>query len=104
MIVLVETNFVLELVFSRDKSVYCRDFMHMAETKQIDLLLPAYCMASVLSSLSQRSEPACFITANSKDFSTPGVAEALEPFDCKLMFDFENGLNFVRNMLENKTP
>lgn len=40
--VLVETNFVLELVFSRDKFASCRALLAMAEKKEIELLLPAY--------------------------------------------------------------
>jgi len=203
MIVFAETNFVLELVFSRNKFACCRDFMEMAERKQINLLLPAYSIvepyeaiirrrksriqvhdaitreikeitrsvqfedeanqlaqltglliqvgeteqnelrkvisqllkaasivdlsaailqlaltfqddlglspqdsvvfATVLSALNQQGGPACFMTTNSKDFSAPGVAETLEPYDCKLLFDFEKGLNYVRNNLENST-
>jgi predicted nucleic acid-binding protein len=41
-IVLVETNFVLELAFSRDKFVSCRDLIGLAERNEIRLLLPAY--------------------------------------------------------------
>lgn len=203
MIVLVETNFVLELVFSRDKFASCRALIDMAEKKVIDLLLPAYSMvepneaiirrrkarlkaydtitseireinrstpfeeaanqlaqltglliqvgeseqdelrkvicqllnvaslidlntgilqqalafqadlsmspqdavvfASVLSVLGQRGGPACFITKNTKDFSDPRIEDSLDPYDCKLLFDFENGLNFVQSKLARPT-
>ncbi len=202
--VLVETNFVLELVFSRDKFVSCRSLMEMAQRKELELLLPAYCLvepyeaiirrrktrlqahesltreireitrstqfaepanqlaeltglliqvgedeqrelrhvleqllqiasiielgdailresldlqdqqtmspqdavvfASVLAALRQSGGPACFLTRNSKDFSLPGIEEALAPFDCTVLFDFEKGLNFVRNLLAGANP
>lgn len=202
--VLVETNFVLELVFSRDKFVSCRALLEMAERKEIELLLPAYSFvepyeaiirrrkarvqahdtltreireitrstqfeepahqlaeltgllidvgeaeqrelrnvvsqllgiasvielnsailqeamvlqdqlsmspqdsvvfASVLSALRLHGGPACFITKNSKDFSVPGVDESLAPHDCALLFDFENGVNFVRSKLVSGNP
>jgi hypothetical protein len=60
--------------------------------------------AAVMTELEQRGGPACFITTNSKVFSAPGIAEALEPYDCKLLFDFENGLNYVRNQLAKSQP
>lgn len=200
MIVFAETNFVLELVFRRDKSLCCRALIDLAANQQISLKLPAYSMvepyeaivrrrksraqvhdsitrelkeitrslqfeeeahelaqltslliqvgeteqnemrqvvsqllqvaeivdlnaailqqalafqdqlglspqdsvvfATVSSALSQCGGPACFVTTNSKDFAAPGIAEALEPFDCKLLFDFENGLNYVWSKLD----
>lgn len=204
MIVLAETNFVLELVFSRDKFVSCRDLIGMAERKEISLLMPAYCLvepyeaiirrqrsraklygmvsheikeimrssqfegpalqlaqfagllmqvgeveqeelretisellrvasivelnaeilqhalalqrdlalspqdsivfASVLSSLSKLRGPACFVSRNRKDFASLGIVEALEPFDCKLLFDFEDALHYVRNRPSTPGP
>lgn len=202
--VLVETNFVLELVFSRDKFVSCRALMEMAERKELELLLPAYCLvepyeaiirrrksrlqahesltreireitrsnqfvgpanqlaeltglliqvgedeqrqlrrvisqllqiasvielkdeilqeslvlqdqqtlspqdavvfASVLAALRLGGGPACFLTKNSKDFSLPGIEEALTPLNCSVLYDFEKGLNFVRSRPSGATP
>lgn len=193
--VIVETNFVLELVFSRDKFVSCRELVAMAQRGDIEIFLPAYSFvepneaiirrrkarvqahdtltrelreitrsthfkapasqlaeltgllievgeseerelrdviaqllasvtvielnntvlqealalqeqlslspqdsvvfASVLSVLRRGDGAACFITKNSKDFSLPGVAEMLLGHSCKLLFDFENGHNFI---------
>lgn len=202
--VLVETNFVLELVFSRDKFLACRALIDLAETRQIQLMLPAYCMvepyeaiirrrksrvqahelltrevreitrsthfvepanqlaaltglliqvgqdeqqelrnvlskllqvasiielksailteslvwqdeksmspqdavvfSSILSALRAHGGPACFITKNSKDFSDPAIEEALSPFGCELLFDFERGLNLVRKKIGAAHP
>jgi len=204
MIVLVETNFVFELAFSRDKFASCVELVSMAERKEIDLLLPAYSLvepyetmirrqktrvrahdtirkeiaeigrseqfkkpagqlgqltglliqageveqeelgkviaklldvatlidlnsavlrqaavyrdelglspqdsvvfASVMSALASRGGPACFITKNSKDFATPDIAEALEPYDCKLLSDFADGHSYVVHWLSNAHP
>lgn len=52
--VLVETNFVLELVFSRDKFVSCRALMEMAERKELELLLPAYCLVEPYEAIIRR--------------------------------------------------
>lgn len=60
--------------------------------------------AAILAELEKRGGPACFVTTNSKDFSAPGIAEALEPYDCKLLFDFKNGLNYVRSQLGQAQP
>jgi hypothetical protein len=198
-IVLVETNFVLELVFSRDKFACCRSLLELAKQEVIELALPAYSMvepyeaiirrqksrgqahdrltrelreitrsahfagpaaelaqfislliqvgeteqhelrnvlsellntvtltelnaeilhlaleaqdvlgmspqdsvvyASVLSTLRKRGGPACFITRNSKDFADPRIDDELAVHGCKLLFDFENGLNYVRGKL-----
>lgn len=63
----------------------------------------AVVFAFVLSVLEQRGGPACFITKNTKDFSDPRIEEALDPYDCKLLFDFENGLDFVQSELARPT-
>lgn len=202
--VLVETNFVLELVFSRDKFASCLALLEMAEKKEIDLLLPAYSFvepneaiirrqknrtqtrdtlvrelaeikrstpfeepanqlaeltglltrvgeveqqelrnatakllrvasvidlgapilreaaalqdqlsmspqdavvfASVLSALRQQGGPSCFITRNSKDFSVPAITDSLALHNCSVLYDFENGLNFVRSRLGVAKP
>lgn len=202
--VLVETNFVLELAFGRDKFASCRELVDMAERGEIELFIPAYSFiepyesvirrqksrrelrdrvlrelnditrsvrfeaeatglaqlapllvgvgeteqeelhnvltrllavaavvelnaeiigqslglqedftlspqdalvfASVLHALAQHDGPACFVTTNSKDFSAPNIAQMLDAYQCKLMFDFERGLGYVRNFLATAEP
>ena len=64
----------------------------------------AVVFASVLSALRQHGGPACFITKNSKDFSVPAITDSLARHDCSVLFDFENGLNFVRSKLSGAEP
>lgn len=199
MMVLVETNFVLELVFARDNFASCGELIEMANNASIDLLLPAYSMvepneaiirrrkargqahdsfarelrelrrstlfqqpaselmrltellidvneaeqqglrsvlaqllksasvidlnapvlaralqlqdeigmspqdavvlASVLFTVENRGGPACFITTNSKDFAATWIEDELARYDCKLLFDFKTGLDFIRSQL-----
>ncbi len=44
MIVYVETNFVLELVFLQEEHESCNVILDLAEAQQIDLVLPAFCV------------------------------------------------------------
>jgi hypothetical protein len=199
-IVVAETNFVLELAFSRDKFANCQELLALAERNEIQLVLPAYCLvepyetlirrrksrkrlhetisvevqeiarsahfeerarqlaeltgllidvgeveqsqldetvsqllrsasivdlstevlrqsmdyrehlgltpqdsvvlASVLSALNETgNRSSCFITRNKKDFALPEITEALGKQSCKLMFDFELALQYVRHEL-----
>lgn len=52
--VLVETNFVLELVFSRDKFASCRELLEMAEKQEIELVLPAYSLVEPYEAIIRR--------------------------------------------------
>lgn len=199
MMVLVETNFVLELVFARDNFESCGQLIEMSGAASIDLRLPAYSMvepneaiirrrkargrahdsfarelrelrrstlfqqpaselirltellidvneaeqqglrtvlarllksasmidlsahvlaralplqdalgispqdavvlASVLFAVEYDGGPACFITTNSKDFAAAWIEDELAKYNCKLLFDFKTGLNFVRSQL-----
>ena len=54
MMVLVETNFVLELVFARDNFASCGELIEMARRGTIDLLLPAYSMVEPNEALIRR--------------------------------------------------
>lgn len=61
----------------------------------------AIILASVMSGLAVRNGPACFITRNRKDFAPAEIVRTLDQQGCKLMFDFEAGLDYVRNTLAN---
>lgn len=58
-----------------------------------------YC--SVFSDLQKRgNQKKCFVTKNSKDFSNPDIEDALVGCDCKLLFSFQNGFQYVSNAKE----
>lgn len=54
MIVYVETNFVLELVLLQDEHTSCEQLTALAETGQIQLVLPAYCLVEPYETLRRR--------------------------------------------------
>lgn len=60
----------------------------------------AIVLASVMSALSVRAGPACFITRNRKDFAPTEIAGALAKYRCTLLYDFEAGLNYVHSSLD----
>ncbi|WP_413174768.1 PIN domain-containing protein [Anabaena azotica] len=41
----------------------------------------------------------CFINRNSKDFDNPDIEEALDRYNCKILFRFDAGLGYVRNQI-----
>ena len=45
------------------------------------------------------SAPSCFLNRNSKDFDDPDIVETLEKMDCKMLFSFDKGLNYVNGLL-----
>lgn len=54
MIVVGETNFVLELALNQDKFQSCLDLVSLAEKKDIELLLPAYSLIEPYETLIRR--------------------------------------------------
>ena len=45
------------------------------------------------------SAPSCFLNRNSKDFDDPDSVETLGKMDCKMLFGFDKGLNYVNGLL-----
>jgi hypothetical protein len=41
----------------------------------------------------------CFLNRNSKDFDDPDIIEMLESKNCKLLFNFDKGRDYVRGLL-----
>ncbi|RKG86049.1 hypothetical protein D7W82_17675 [Corallococcus sp. CA049B] len=41
--VFVETNFILELAFRQEQSLACEQLLHLAESKALQLCIPAFC-------------------------------------------------------------
>lgn len=60
----------------------------------------AIVLASVISHL-DRDKPnqACFLNKNSKDFDSPDVVQELQKLNCRMIFRFDHGLNFVQSQL-----
>lgn len=54
MIVYVESNFVLELAFRQEDWESCENLLVLAETRQIELTLPAYCLGEPYERLVRR--------------------------------------------------
>lgn len=50
MIVYVESNFILELAYLQEDSKYCEKILRLAETGQVNLILPAFAIAEPFSS------------------------------------------------------
>lgn len=50
----VESNFVLELAFAQEQSTYCEELLEAAEHSQIELVVPAFCLAEPLETLVRR--------------------------------------------------
>jgi hypothetical protein len=51
MIAFVESNFVLELAFSREEYRECQELLDLAEKQKIDLALPAFSVGEPLEQL-----------------------------------------------------
>ena len=56
--------------------------------------------SSVMHHLERGTEVAsCFLNRNSKDFDDPDIIEMLESKNCKLLFNFDKGRDYVRGLL-----
>jgi len=56
--------------------------------------------SSVMHHLEQGTEVAsCLLNRNSKDFDDPDIIEMLESNNCKLLFNFDMGRDYVRGLL-----
>ena len=42
----------------------------------------------------------CFVNRNSKDFDDPDIIEKLESKNCKMLFSFERGSEYVSGLLK----
>lgn len=61
----------------------------------------ALVFASVMSHLRQaRSQPACFLNRNSKDFRDPDILNELARFNCQMIPNFAQGYQFILSRLE----
>lgn len=51
--------------------------------------------ASIIYHLSSSTGKSCFLNRNKNDFDDPDIEEELERLDCKVLFNFDDGYNFV---------
>ena len=56
--------------------------------------------ASVLHHLMMsNSVKKCFLNRNSKDFDDPDIEDSLNQYDCKMLFNFDNGYSYIVNQI-----
>ena len=56
--------------------------------------------ASVLSHLSNiNSRNNCFLNRNRKDFNTPDITNNLASYNCRVLFSFESGLDYILSQI-----
>jgi predicted nucleic acid-binding protein len=61
--------------------------------------------ASVRSHLdASRGTESCFINRNSRDFNDPDMEESLTNLGCKLLFNFEDGCNYIQHRIKSQSP
>ena len=44
----------------------------------------------------------CFLNRNSKDFNQPDIQVTLKSYNCKLLFSFEKGYNYIKNQVDGR--
>lgn len=56
--------------------------------------------ASVVEHLNKSGEQrCCFINRNSKDFDNPDIQEALDKYNCRILFKFDAGFGYIKNQI-----
>lgn len=59
-------------------------------------------LSSVVSHLSGvNPDECCFLNKNVKDFDAPSVRNELDPYDCRVIVSFEQGLNYIYSTLDS---
>lgn len=48
---------------------------------------------------SENSETSCFINRDASDFSNPDIEEHLDRYGCKIIYQFDDGLAFIRDQI-----
>ena len=57
--------------------------------------------ASILSDLQdRRPHQACFLNRNSRDFNGPNIVSELARFDCRSIWRFDHGLEFIKSQIQ----
>ncbi|MDM8515013.1 PIN domain-containing protein [Desulfobacterales bacterium HSG16] len=58
--------------------------------------------ASVLEHLQlSDSDKNCFLNRNSRDFNDPNIVNTLEAYNCKMLFSFERGYNYINSQIKD---
>ncbi len=97
MVVYAETNFILEMGYRQSESEFCERIVELAENGRIMLTIPSFSIGE--SYETSYPDVCCFLNKNSKDFDTPNVRNELRPYDCRLIGNFEQGLNYISSTL-----
>ncbi len=59
--------------------------------------------ASVVHHLNTHNrEPKCFLNRNSRDFNQPDIQMTLNTHNCKLLFNFDKGYNYIMSKTERQ--
>jgi len=105
--VYVESNFVLQLALLQEFHASCEAIVQLCEAGSLAsasrqrhsyALEPhdAIVYASVLSHLERSAGVAsCFLNADAKDFDDPNLVAELAGHHCKLIFRFDDGLQYL---------
>ncbi len=80
------------------------EILALATDFQISLKLPpqdSIVFASVVHHLNttDKTIPKCFLNLNSKDFNHLDIETTLDSHNCKLLFSFEKGYNYIQNQV-----
>jgi hypothetical protein len=125
MIVLAESNLVLELAFQQEQSGAVESLVTLAETQQMELVIlqvltgaiienahgfesrfeldphDAVVFASIEAALRERADgEKLFVNKNSRDFMTPEIEDHLERYGCKLITNFSDARQIVERAIQ----
>ena len=80
------------------------NLLKLAECRQIELLIPAYCLGNHSSGWCAETDCCTFIASsqinkNTRDFLIPEIVEDFEAHNCKLIGKFSDGLHYARSTL-----
>jgi hypothetical protein len=59
----------------------------------------SFVFASIVQHLKANPERSCFLTTNSRDFNDIDMRKLLEMRNCKLLFNFTDGYNYIQNQI-----
>ena len=57
--------------------------------------------ASIFDHVSLDNNKGCFINKNFRDFDDPDIITSLEKYNCKMLYNFDNGYQYISNKINN---
>lgn len=100
MIVLAESNFVLELALQQEELDEADRLVAMAEAREIELVIPACALFEPYETLVRRRKARAALLERlrgEEDFLTPKIESYLELLNCRLLSKFSTGRQFVES-------